>query len=217
MMKITDISPAVRDPNRVNIYVDGKYQFSLDIYQVVELGVKVGKVYTHQELNELEAESQFGRLYSRALEYCLLRPHSAKEVRDYLWRKTLNTKVRNRKTGDITSREGVSKESAERVFNRLVKRGYVNDESFAKYWIENRNQTKGTSLRKLQNELRAKGVESSIIESVLSESDRTDEDELSKIIIKKQKKYPEEQKLIQYLMRQGFRYDDIKQALTQLD
>jgi len=216
-MKITDISPAVRDPNRVNIYVDGKYQFSLDIYQVVELGVKVGKVYTHQELNELEAESQFGRLYSRALEYCLLRPHSAKEVRDYLWRKTLNTKVRNRKTGDITSREGVSKESAERVFNRLVKRGYVNDESFAKYWIENRNQTKGTSLRKLQNELRAKGVESSIIESVLSESDRTDEDELSKIIIKKQKKYPEEQKLIQYLMRQGFRYDDIKQALTQLD
>lgn len=216
-MKITDISQAVKNPDRVNISVDGKYRFSLDIYQLADLGIKVGKEYTEQELFELESESQFGKLYARALEYCLMRPHSAKEVRDYLWRKTLSTKSRNQRTGEISTREGVSKDNTNRVFNRLVERGYINDESFARYWVENRNQTKGTSLRKLQNELRTKGIESSLIESVLHESGRNDEDELSKMIAKKSNKYTDEKKLIQYLMRQGFRYNDIRSALNQSD
>ncbi len=216
-MIVTAISQAVRNQDRVNIFVDGKYRFSLDIYQVGELGIKVGKEYAEDELIELETESQFGKLYARALEYCLMRPHSAKEVRDYLWRKTLSTKTRNRKTGEIKTREGVSKKNAERVFNRLVERGYINDESFAKYWVENRNQTKGTSLRKLQNELRAKGVDSPIISAVIADSTRNDDEELNKIILKKRSKYPDEQKFIQYLLRQGFRYDDIKSTLNQPD
>ena len=216
-MKITSISQAVRNPDRVNISVDGKYRFSLDIYQLGVLGVKVGKEYSDEELIELETESQFGKLYGRALEYCLMRPHSAKEMRDYLWRKTLDSKIRNRKTGEVSTRKGVSKDNADRVFNRLVERGYINDESFTRFWIENPNQAKGTSLRKLQNELRAKGVESSVIELVLHDSSRNDEDELGKMLAKKRSKYPDEQKLIQYLMRQGFRYDDIRSALTQPD
>ena len=216
-MIVTAISQAVRNQDRVNIFVDGKYRFSLDIYQVGELGIKVGKEYAEDELIELETESQFGKLYARALEYCLMRPHSAKEVRDYLWRKTLSTKTRNRKTGEIKTREGVSKKNAERVFNRLVERGYINDDSFTRYWVENRNQTKGTSLRKLQNELRAKGVDSSIISTVIADSTRNDDEELNKIILKKRSKYSDEQKFIQYLLRQGFRYDDIKSTLNPPD
>ena len=216
-MKVTGISQNKKNQDRVNIFVDGKYRFSLDIYQVGELGIKVGKEYAEDELIELETESQFGKLYARALEYCLMRPHSAKEVRDYLWRKTLSTKTRNRKTGEIKTREGVSKKNAERVFNRLVERGYINDDSFTRYWVENRNQTKGTSLRKLQNELRAKGVDSPIISAVIADSTRNDDEELNKIILKKRSKYPDEQKFIQYLLRQGFRYDDIKSTLNQPD
>ena len=87
-MKITDISLQTRDKNRVNVSVDGKYRFSLDVFQVGELGIKVGREYTDDELTELEDESQFGKLYARAMEYCLARPRSVKELRDYLWRKT---------------------------------------------------------------------------------------------------------------------------------
>lgn len=217
MPKITEITAQVNNTERVNIFVDGIYKFSLDIYQVGDLGIKIGKEYNETQLNELESESQFGKLYARTLEYCLMRPHSAKEVRDYLWRKTMPTKSRSRKTGEIYTKEGVPKETTERVFNRLVERGYINDESFARYWLENRNQTKGSSLRKLQNELRVKGVSPSIIETMLSESSRNDEDELQKVIAKKRSKYPDTQKLLQYLMRQGFRYDDIKEALSQTD
>lgn len=214
-MKITNISQAVKNPDRVNVSVDGKYRFSLDIYQVGELGIKVGKEYTDEELVELESESQFGKLYGRALEYCLMRPHSAKEVRDYLWRKTRDTRTRSRQTGEIKTREGVSQQNADRVFSRLVERGYVNDESFARYWAENRNQSKGTSQRKLVAELRAKGVEQEIIDVALAGSERTDQDELQKVIAKKRRRYDDETKLIAYLARQGFSYDDIKTALKE--
>jgi regulatory protein len=208
-MKITRISAQQKDKNRINIMVDGKYRFSLDIFQYADLGIKVGQEYTDDELTALETESQFGKAYTRALEYCLMRPHSSKEMRDYLYRKTRDTRT---KTGGI--KKGLPVEITHRVFDRLVEKNYINDEAFASYWIENRNMQKGASRRKLQAELRSKGVDSSIVDRLLSESSRTDEDELQKIIAKKRARYPDDQKLMQYLARQGFSYDDIKQALS---
>ena len=216
-MKITNLSTQQRDPNRINIFVDGKYRFSLDISQVASLGVKVGLEYSEQELADLEQESQFGKLYARALEYCLMRPHSAKEVRDYLWRKTRTTRYRSKKTGEIKERPGVSQTLTDRVYDRLVYKSYVNDEAFTRFWVENRNQTKGMSRRKLEAELRSKGVSNEVIERHLRESGRDDASELRKIIAKKRNRYPDEAKFIQYLARQGFSYDDIKSALSNED
>lgn len=207
-MKITAITVQTKNKNRVNVMVDGKYRFSLDIAQYADLGVRIGKEYTEEELVALETESNYGKVYARALEYCLMRPHSAKEVRDYLYRKTRDTRT---KTGDM--KPGVSADITNRVFDRLVEKKYVDDEKFAQYWIDNRNLTKGASQRKLTAELRSKGVSSEIIERLLQETDRSDTDELQKIIAKKRARYPDNQKFIQYLARQGFNYDDIKQAL----
>jgi len=208
-MIITAIGIQARDKNRVNVSVDGKYRFSLDVFQLGDLGIKVGQEYTDKQLTDLETESQFGKVYGRALEYCLMRPHSAKEVRDYLYRKTRPTRG---KTGEL--RPGVNPEVTTRVYDRLVEKNYINDESFAHYWVDNRSLTKGASRRKLVAELRSKGVEQSIIESVLAGSARADKDELQKVIAKKRDKYPDDQKLMMYLVRQGFSYDDIKSALN---
>lgn len=214
-MKITSISAQTRNPDRVNISVDGKYRFSLDIFQVADLGIKVGKDYSEEELAELESESQFGKLYARALEYTMMRPHSAREVRDYLYRKTRETKYKSR-TGEIKERAGVSQELADRVYQRLLGKGYIDDEKFARFWVENRNQRKGTSRRKLQAELAAKGVDRAIIDKQLENTDRNDQDELKKIVAKKQSRYPDRQKFVAYLARQGFSYDDITSALDEV-
>lgn len=211
-MQITNIAIQARDKNRVNVSVDGKYRFSLDVFQLSGLGIRVGKEYSEEELVGLQDESVFGKVYARALEYCLMRPHSAKEVRDYLYRKTRPVRT---KTGELKS--GVSPDITLRVFDRLLEKNYINDQNFARYWVENRSLTKGASKRKLTAELRAKGVEQSIVEQLLSESDRTDENELQKIIVKKRNRYPDDQKLMAYLARQGFSYDDIKSSLENTD
>lgn len=215
---ITDIKEAVRDQDRLNIYIDGKFFCSLALSQVVDLKLKIGRVLTDEELIELKRASEFGKLYQRALEYALLRPHSQKELRDYLKKKTLSRtiRVKNKKTGEYQTKlkEGFDASLVEPVLARLIERGYVDDERFARLWIENRSVRKGVSRKKLRLELQAKGVAQDIIENCLSEGVRNEQEELAKVIARKAKKYPDEQKLIQYLLRQGFNYSDILDALS---
>lgn len=208
-MKITGLTAQQRDKNRINVMVDGKYRFSLDVLQLGDLNIKVGKEYSDAEMAQLEEESQFGKVYTRALEYALNRPRSQREMHNYLYRKTRDTRT---KTGSI--KKGVSPQLTERVFDRLQSRGYIDDEKFARFWIENRNIGKGISRRKIQAELQAKGVERTIIDALLEYSERNDEEELQKIIIKKRKRYDDDKRFMAYLARQGFSYDDIKEALN---
>lgn len=234
-MKITDISIQARNKDRVNISVDGKYAFSLDVFQVGELGLKNGREVTPEEIVKWEEESAFGKLYARALEYTMMRPHSAREVRDYLWRNTQTKRVKinggrryavsgkQSKADDDThgrayetvEKQGVSKEIADRVYTRLEEKGHINDENFARWWVETRHQTKGISMRKLTAELRAKGVATETIEQTMQNCTREEKSEIEKVIAKKRARYAgDEQKLVAYLARQGFSYDDIRGALA---
>lgn len=215
-MKITDISLQARNNNRVNVSIDGVYSFSLDIAQVTDLNLKVGRELSDGELEELQEESQFGKLYIRALEYCLRRPHSVKEVRDYLWRKTQPT-LRKGQTG-MNNPVVYSERVASRVLSKLEQKSYVNDEAFARWWVENRQLSKGVSQRKLTAELRSKGVHADIIAQTLEKTDRTDEQELRKVIAKKHRRYAgDRQKFVQYLVRQGFSYDDVVSTLNDVE
>jgi len=211
-MIITAITLQAHDNNRVNVFVDGVYQFSLDVFQLTELGLKVGYECDATKLASLKQEGEFSKVYGRALEYCMMRPHSKKEVLDYLYRKTKPSKTR-----DGSLKPGISPFLANRVFDRLVEKKYLDDEKFAAYWVENRSIVKGISQRKLVLELKLKGVDETIIKQALYDVSRDDSVEIKKIIVKKRRHYPDERKLIAYLARQGFNYDDIKQSLAETD
>ena len=90
------------------------------------------------------------------------------------------------------------------IVERLVERGYVDDVKFARYYVENRFVKKGVSRKRLKMELMKKGISQDVIDGVLNE--RSDEEEILKIIAKKRTKYTDE-KLVAYLCRQGFSYD----------
>lgn len=213
-MTITAITQQVQNKDRVNIMVDGCYRLSLDIFQVGQLGLKIGQELTEADIAQLEQESQFGKLYVRAVDYCLARPHSSKEIQDYLYKKTRPQPRKNRRTGEIYQQPGVSPAVAERVYARLQAKGYVDDAAFARWWATGRKQRTGVSQRVLQLELRQKGVPADIIDDALAGSGRSDQAELAKVIAKKAHRYPDRAKLIAYLQRQGFGYSDI---IAQLD
>ena len=199
MHKITDLKQGVRNPDRVNVYVDGKFLFSLDVSQVVDLGVKVGLEISENELIELKRASEFGKLYQRALEWVLVRPRSVRETSDYLYKKIFEKKL--------------DKNYIDRIIDRLKAKKYLDDFRFAEYYVENRFSRKGVSTKRLKMELLKKGVSKEIIEEVLAGSERNDEEELKKIILKKRSKYPDDDKLIQYLCRQGFPYDLVRELV----
>lgn len=182
---------------------DGVYELSLDIAQYVDLGLKIGSDYSEEDVARLKQESEFGKIYSKSLEYCLMRPRSVKEMKEYFYRKIFRMNLKSdHESSDTTI--------VERILNKLIEKGYVDDYKFACYWVENRRLKKGISRKRLILELRGKGVEDCIIERCLEGSLRSDIDELEKIIEKKKSLYADQNKLIQYLIRQGFRCDDIK-------
>ena len=43
-LKITDMRQGMKNPGRVNVYVNGVYELSLDVAQVVDYKLKVGLV-----------------------------------------------------------------------------------------------------------------------------------------------------------------------------
>lgn len=186
-MKITELKQGVKNPNRVNVFVDGKYEFSLDVVQVVDFKIKVGVEISPEQLLEFKKASEFGKLYQRALEKALTRPHSEREMRDYLCKKIYEKKL--------------GKEYIDRIIGRLIEKKYLSDFEFAKWYVENRFVKKGISQKRLKMELMKKGVSAEIIDEVLGARD--DREEILKIITKKRAKYDDE-KLIQYLCRQGF-------------
>ena len=81
---ITDLKQGLKNPERVNVFVDGKFLFSLNVAQVVDFKLKVGVKLDEERLAELKRASEFGKLYQRALEWVLARPRSEREVRHYL-------------------------------------------------------------------------------------------------------------------------------------
>ena len=225
--RVTDIRPSVHHENRVNIYLDSKFSFSLDLSQVVDNKIRVGRRLDSREVEELKRASAFGLLYQRTLEWVLTRPRSIKETRDYLRirksRRHLDN-IRRAKNAELTPIERrerhlpsrplpeILDEDIEAVIARLIERGYLDDEKFARYFLENRNQTKGTSLLRLRQELTQKGVSSNIIENALADAPRNDREEIEKIIAKKRAKY-DDNHLKMYLLRRGFSYDLIQDVL----
>ena len=206
-MKITNIKQGVKNQNRVNVFVDQQYAFSLDIAQIVDLKLKVGMEVTEEKVIEYKKISEFGKLYQRTLEWVLMRPRSEKETRDYLRKKYFT--ALNEPRDKIKVSKKISKEDYEKfareIISKLKSKKYLDDYRFAEYYVENRLVKRGISKKRLQLELIEKGVEREVIEQVLDASGRNDEEEILKIIAKKKNRYDDE-KLITYLCRQGFSY-----------
>ena len=205
-LRITDIKQAVKNENRVNVFVNDEYSFSLDIAQLVDY--------------KLKRASAYGKVYQRTLEWVLSRPHSIRETYDYLNKKkrenSSKQKIKseiqknpakthtadsvNSKKHTISVNEDIlalDEADIDRIIETMIKKHYLDDEAYAKYYVENRFTNKGISSKRLRLELMKKGIE-----------------EIKKIIAKKRKRYDDD-KLTNYLLRQGFDYELVRTLIQQ--
>ena len=196
--------------------MDGHFAFSLDINQVIDLGLKVQQSITKEKLAELQRASEFGKLYQRSLEWVLTRPHSVRETRDYLRRRQLKRRQLNRQRAREEKKPlpEFDDDLTEKVLQRLVEKKYLDDRKFAEFYVENRYVRKGISHKRLRTELKRKGVEQEIINQTFEQVPRDEDEEIKKVIAKKRTKYNDFQ-LIGYLVRQGFNYQSAKTAVEQ--
>jgi regulatory protein len=75
------------------------------------------------------------------------------------------------------------------------------------------------SVRKIKLELRAKGVDQDIIDQALDDGEVDDREVLKKLVEKKRQipRYKENKKIIEFLLRKGFNYQDVREVLAEVD
>lgn len=200
-MKITKITQQQRQQNRYSIYVDDTYAFSLSEQALLESKINSGMELDAEQLAGFKQLSADDKLYARALRYVAMRPRTVWEIKTYL------------------SRKNATQALVDQTVDKLLRLGLLNDAAFAVSFARDRQELKPTSRRKLQLELKQKGISEEHIQQALAESEFNERDTLQAIIIKKrrQSKYADDTKLMQYLARQGYGYSDIKQALEGAD
>ncbi len=223
-MKITKLEYQKKDPNRVNVYVDGNFTAGLDVNDILKLGIYNGMEIGRRELDKILAESEFGKLYSAALNFLSYRPRSEKEIRQKLTAKSLKLKAKEAVSGAERGKP------VDRVIKRLKEIGQINDKEFAGWFIEQRNTFRPEGKRLLNYELTRKGVDRDVINQLLSESIKptnnhsTEEKKARRALGKRldhwdQNKlgYPKfREKVARFLLARGFDWETVKLVLAKL-
>jgi regulatory protein len=195
-MKINSIKQQVKNPERVSVFIDGKYKFSLSLGELVEQKLKAGLEIDELRLEALKKISDDGKLRNRAIEWVLNRPRSTKEFIDYMRRKKADP--------DLTSK----------LIEEFQDKNYLSNVKFA-IWLTELRRRSGKSERAIKSELLSKGVDHSEISNAMADGD----DELIRLrlFVNKKRKLSryanDDNKFKQYLISKGFSYQDIKTVL----
>jgi regulatory protein len=150
-MRITALEPQVNNPERINLYVDGRFLLGVNAAIVLQMGLRLEQELSPSQLDVLQSEEAEQRAVDRALNYLSYRPRSREEVRRYLRRKETPPEI------------------IEAALARLDRLDFVNDRTFAGFWIESREQFSPRGARALKNELRMKGVERDVVDEMVND------------------------------------------------
>lgn len=201
MHRITAIETQSKNPQRVNIYLDGMFGFGLT--KMVAAWLKVDQEINDEKIAQLVSEDEQEIAYQKALHFIDYRPRSSEEVHSHM------------------KKQGYSVEVMDKTIERLKNSGIINDDAFALSWVENRNAFHPRSKSVLRMELRRKGVSADTIQTVLEA--QVDEESLSLAAAKKYARRLTDlewtefrSKLTGYLGRRGFSYEVIAPVVSQI-
>ena len=188
--------------NKYKIYFDNE---SLIVYEdvILKYNLLYKKDIDNDLLIEINKENYKSSIYDVSIKYISVRMRSKKEIEQYLKKKKYDQK-------DI-----------EETIKRLQSQDLLNDEKFAKSYINDKLYLTNYGLTKIKNDLLKLGVEEYIIDAIVNNIDlQVINDKLSKIIDKELKinsKLPTNKlnnKIINRCINLGYNYEDILNILN---
>ena len=202
MGRITAIRDGRSRGRRVNVFLDGKFAFSLEAELAVKESLQVGQELSASQIGALARFDYFHRCLNAAAHYLGYRPRSESELRERLHRR------------------GFDGDSVEAVIARLKEQGLVDDMAFAQFWRDNRESFSPRSQWLTRLELRQKGVAGDIIDQVVDAID--DDDSAYRAARNKARSLLQcdyqtfRHRLGDYLKRRGFSYGVINHVVERM-
>jgi regulatory protein len=212
-VKITDILPQKKNQDRFNLYIDGEFFCGISSLTLARENLYKDLDIGEERLNEVIKEDLENRVFDRVAQNISNSPKTEFQIRRYI--KDLFFK----KKGDWFSKGIDIDESKilENVITRLKDYHFLDDESYARMFVESRIKNKPRGKIILINELRTKGISKNTAQKICDELVDDESSLLKKIYAKK---YGDEEftrkdtKKIQYLQRKGFSWDLIQTLIS---
>ena len=197
-MTVTKIEPVTK--TRYKVYVDGQFAFVLYKGELSRYHIAEDSELEEKTYQSIRKEIILKRAKLRAMHLLNDMGRTESQLRTKL--------LRNDYPSDIV----------EEAIAYVKSFGYINDAEYTRSFIENRKEKK--SKKEIYAALCQKGLPKDLIETALEEC-YADDDSIAAIeaIVRKKKfdpkstDYKEMQKMMGYLVRKGFRYDDIRQVI----
>jgi regulatory protein len=196
--RITAITAQKRNPDRVNVYLDGEYSFSLS--RIVAAWLKPGKAIDQKQIEDLIEKDIDEKVLQSALKILDYQPRTEQEIRLKL------------------AKKGFEVEKITAVIEKLRSSKVIRDDDYAVSWVENRNEFHPRSQRLIRYELRNKGIDNELIEEVLKNS-ANDQVLAHKAANKISRRFSGlewqqfQKKMSAHLARRGFSYDVVSQTV----
>ena len=201
---MTAIQSQVRDPERVSVFIDGEFAFGLARDVAESEALAVGNHLDDADLARILGSEERHKATSTALNFLAYRPRSEGEIR---------TRLR---------KGGFSDEVIEYTLERLRDWRYVDDDDFARRWIENRSQHRPRGARLLAMELRAKGIDPMVAGEAIEEAELDEAADALELGRQRRRQLSDldpavrDRRLSAYLARRGYGFDVIRPVLEQL-
>lgn len=198
MATITDIKPQARNKSRVSVFVDGEFFGGMEKLTAMQYRLRVGAEVDPDRLAEAAGESERASAFERAAIYLGARPRTQKEIADYL-------------TG-----KGYAPDAVDATVQKLQAYGYIDDVAFCRAYVEEYKHKAGA--RKMECELKAKGVSAAVIDEVLSALDEQESVRAATALAEKYLRSHafDARKLTAFLLGKGFDYDTVRAAFEEL-
>jgi len=199
MPKITKLTRQKHNENRVSVFVDDEYAFSILDELIIEYGISLNMDVSLLPLDKIKEEDDYKYCLSVAFKHFSASDKSEKQMRDFLHKK------------------GFSEDSVEKVILRLKELNYIDDRAFARTFVEH---SKKSGKRALIYKLQSKGISQEDIDLALeNESDEIQEEKALDLAKKQLPKYAKlndfekKQKLNAFLIRHGFTWDIVSTVM----
>ena len=202
---ITKIEVGKRNKERVNIYIDEEYAFSISAELIYKENIKVKDKIDVDSLKKLADEDNYIKCKNTALKTIERTYKSEKELAQKLALKGYDDHIINR------------------TINFMKEYNLLNDNNYATMYVKDKSRNIGK--KKIKYSLLQKGIDEEIIESEL---EKINNDEVKAIVyemaLKKYKvfskrendNYKLTQKLYRFLMGKGYDYDLIKDVVKSI-
>ncbi len=204
--QITDIQVQKKHPSRRSIFLDGEFFCGISDELAAKFHLKTGMEIDEGELKTLLHEGEFSKAKNYVYRIIARRMYTSKEIRNKLIER------------------GYIDEIIQDVIATMERYGYVNDEVYAEEWVKSRMKSKPKGKIALRQELARKGIDKSIIEDALGQAfDESTEADMALVLAQRKiSSYSKDdpaaarRKLQSFLLRRGFGYGIVKDAVEQV-